>query len=143
MRLHRLLPSLSLAGALFIALPAEAARLQFWRFDPQENRLTFTTDDSIQPTAQLLSNPTRLVIDLPGTTLATQLTLAKSRFEAKAHASGQYSSPKPLKHRPRANLSPAHLQAMTIRLQRRARRLQCPVEPAQVTKPVISSPIDR
>ena len=56
-------------GALVLALPAEAARLQFWRFDPAENRLTFTTDDSIQPTAQLLSNPTRLVIDMPGTTL--------------------------------------------------------------------------
>ncbi len=69
MRLHRLLPGLSLVGALLLALPAEAARLEFWRFDPQENRLTFTTDDSIQPTAQLLSNPTRLVIDLPGTTL--------------------------------------------------------------------------
>ncbi|MEL6352134.1 MAG: N-acetylmuramoyl-L-alanine amidase [Cyanobacteria bacterium J06627_28] len=69
MRLHRLLPGLSLVGALLLMLPAEAARLQFWRFDPQENRLTFTTDDSIQPTAQLLSNPTRLVIDMPGTTL--------------------------------------------------------------------------
>ena len=76
MRLHRLLPSLSLAGALLIALPAEAARLQFWRFDPQENRLTFTTDDSIRPTAQLLSNPTRLVIDLPGTTIQTPESLA-------------------------------------------------------------------
>ncbi|MEO0770690.1 MAG: N-acetylmuramoyl-L-alanine amidase [Cyanobacteria bacterium J06649_4] len=69
MRLNRLLPGLSLVGALLLTLPAEAARLQFWRFDPQENRLTFTTDDSIQPTAQLLSNPTRLVIDMPGTTL--------------------------------------------------------------------------
>ena len=69
-RLNRILPSLTLVGALLLALPAEAARLQFWRFDPEENRLTFTTDDSIQPTAQLLSNPTRLVIDLPGTTLS-------------------------------------------------------------------------
>ncbi|MEL6158082.1 MAG: N-acetylmuramoyl-L-alanine amidase [Cyanobacteria bacterium J06554_11] len=69
MRLHRLLPGLSLVGTLMLAMPAEAARLQFWRFDPAENRLTFTTDDSIQPTAQLLSNPTRLVIDMPGTTL--------------------------------------------------------------------------
>ncbi|MGC1307476.1 MAG: N-acetylmuramoyl-L-alanine amidase [Phormidesmis sp.] len=69
MRLNRLLPGLALVGALLVALPAEAARLQFWRFDTQENTLTFTTDDSIQPTAQLLSNPTRLVIDLPGTTL--------------------------------------------------------------------------
>ncbi|MEO1792857.1 MAG: AMIN domain-containing protein, partial [Cyanobacteria bacterium J06629_19] len=76
MRLNRLLPSLSLVGALLIALPAEAARLQSWRFDPQENRLTFTTDDSIQPTAQLLSNPTRLVIDMPGTTLQAPEVLA-------------------------------------------------------------------
>ncbi|MGB3787427.1 MAG: N-acetylmuramoyl-L-alanine amidase [Phormidesmis sp.] len=59
-----------------IALPSEAARLQFWRFSPQENQLTFTTDDSIQPTAQLLSNPTRLVIDMPGTTLSEAQSMA-------------------------------------------------------------------
>ncbi|MGD1895982.1 MAG: N-acetylmuramoyl-L-alanine amidase [Phormidesmis sp.] len=76
MRLNRLLPALSLAGAILLALPVEAARLQFWRFDPQENRLTFTTDDSIQPTAQLISNPTRLVIDMPGTTLAESENLS-------------------------------------------------------------------
>ena len=75
MRLNRLLPGLSLMGALVIALPSEAARLQFWRFSPQQNQLTFTTDDSIQPTAQLLSNPTRLVIDLPGTTLSEAQSL--------------------------------------------------------------------
>ena len=68
-RLNRLLPGLTLVGALLLALPAEAARLQFWRFDTEENQLLFTTDDSVQPTAQLLSNPTRLVIDLPGTTV--------------------------------------------------------------------------
>lgn len=68
-RLNRLLPGLTLVGALMLALPAEAARLQFWRFDTEENQLIFTTDDSVQPTAQLLSNPTRLVIDLPGTTI--------------------------------------------------------------------------
>lgn len=56
-------------GALILALPSEAARLEFWQFSPRENQLTFTTDDDIQPTAQLLSNPTRLVIDMPGTTL--------------------------------------------------------------------------
>ena len=76
MRLNSLLPVLSLVGTLVLALPSEAARLQFWRFNPQENQLTFTTDDSIQPTAQLLSNPTRLVIDLPGTTLDEAQSLA-------------------------------------------------------------------
>jgi N-acetylmuramoyl-L-alanine amidase len=56
-------------GALIIAYPAEAARLQFWRFNPSQNQLVFTTDSGVQPRAQLISNPTRLVIDLPGTTL--------------------------------------------------------------------------
>jgi N-acetylmuramoyl-L-alanine amidase len=68
-RLHHLLPSLTLVGAVLLALPAEAARLEVWRFDTAENRLTFTTDDAVQPTAQLLANPTRLVIDLPDTSL--------------------------------------------------------------------------
>jgi len=53
--------------ALFlITLPAQAARLQFWRFDANQNRLEFTTDQGVQPRAQLIANPTRLVIDLPG-----------------------------------------------------------------------------
>lgn len=74
MRLNRLMPGLSLVGALMLALPAEAARLQFWRFDTEANQLTFTIDDRVQPTAQLLYNPTRLVIDLPGTALITPET---------------------------------------------------------------------
>ncbi|KAM3090984.1 N-acetylmuramoyl-L-alanine amidase [Phormidesmis sp. 146-35] len=48
---------------------AEAARLQFWRFDSSQNRLEFTTDNGVQPRAQLIANPTRLVIDLPGVIL--------------------------------------------------------------------------
>ena len=52
--------------AFLVALPAQAARLQFWRFDASQNRLEFTTDQGVQPRAQLIANPTRLVIDLPG-----------------------------------------------------------------------------
>lgn len=55
----------SLAG-LLLALPVEAAQLQFWRFNAAENRLIFTTDESVRPRAQLIQNPTRIVIDLPG-----------------------------------------------------------------------------
>ncbi|NJL37828.1 MAG: N-acetylmuramoyl-L-alanine amidase [Leptolyngbyaceae cyanobacterium RM2_2_4] len=70
MRFERLIPSLlGIVGALMIASPAEAARLQFWRFNPSQNQLVFTTDSDVQPRAQLIANPTRLVIDLPGTTL--------------------------------------------------------------------------
>ncbi|HEY9826214.1 MAG TPA: AMIN domain-containing protein, partial [Stenomitos sp.] len=45
---------------------AQAARLQFWRFDASSNRLEFTTDDTVQPRVQLIPNPVRLVVDLPG-----------------------------------------------------------------------------
>ncbi|MGI0483135.1 N-acetylmuramoyl-L-alanine amidase [Geminocystis sp. CENA526] len=60
---------LSCLTFLILATPAYAGRLLFWRFEANQNRLIFTTDQAIQPTAQLISNPTRLVIDLPGTTL--------------------------------------------------------------------------
>lgn len=69
-RFYWLLPSfLGILGSLLLSSSAEAAILQFWRFNTQENRLVFTTNEGVQPRAQLLSNPTRLVIDLPDTTL--------------------------------------------------------------------------
>jgi N-acetylmuramoyl-L-alanine amidase len=45
-----------------------AARLESWRFDANQNRLEINTVGDVQPQAQLIFNPTRLVIDLPGTT---------------------------------------------------------------------------
>jgi N-acetylmuramoyl-L-alanine amidase len=51
---------------LLVAAPAWAGKLVFWRFDTNENRLVFTTDDRVQPRAQMITNPTRIVIDLPG-----------------------------------------------------------------------------
>lgn len=53
----------------FFSNPALAGKLLFWRFEPNQNRLIFSTDQGVQPTAQLIANPTRLVIDLPGTIL--------------------------------------------------------------------------
>ncbi|NET34028.1 MAG: AMIN domain-containing protein [Cyanothece sp. SIO1E1] len=74
MRFRWILPTLlGTVGALCLALPAEAARLQFWRFNERANRLVFTTDVGIQPRAQLIANPTRLVIDLPDVTLGRQM----------------------------------------------------------------------
>lgn len=61
-----------LSGALgvwLVSSPVQAANLQFWRFDANRNRLEFTTSGSVQPRAQLIFNPTRLVIDLPGVRL--------------------------------------------------------------------------
>jgi N-acetylmuramoyl-L-alanine amidase len=65
--LNRYLTSLLVAStALLVALPAQAAKLQTWGFDAGRSQLSFTTDEGVQPTAQLIVNPTRLVIDLPG-----------------------------------------------------------------------------
>ena len=66
MKLSWLLPStLSL---VLLSTPALAGRLQSMQFDANQNLLVFTTDEGVQPRARLLFNPTRLVIDLPGTT---------------------------------------------------------------------------
>jgi len=63
---HFLLTATSL---LLLAAPAHASRLESWRFDSNSNQLEFTTDEDVQPKAQLISDPTRLVIDLPGVIL--------------------------------------------------------------------------
>lgn len=71
-KLHNwILPSL-ISAFLLAAPPVEAAQLETWQFESDRNQLSFTTRGGVQPTAQLLSNPTRLVIDLPGTTLGRQ-----------------------------------------------------------------------
>ncbi len=59
-----LLPSF-LSVFLFSSI-AHARELLSWRFDSNQNRLAFTTDTGVQPKAQLIVNPTRVVIDLPG-----------------------------------------------------------------------------
>jgi len=55
---------------LLVAVPAWAGKLVFWRFDTNENRLVFTTDNRVQPRAQMITNPTRIVI--PGYTFDPQ-----------------------------------------------------------------------
>jgi len=70
-KFYWLLPSLL---SFFLLSPAaEAARLESWRFDANRNQLHFKTSGDVQPKAQLVFDPTRLVIDLPGTSLGTPL----------------------------------------------------------------------
>lgn len=64
--------ALGFLGMLLWALPAQAGRLLFWKYDATQNRLVFTTDDGVQPQAQMIFYPTRLIIDLPGTKLNRQ-----------------------------------------------------------------------
>jgi N-acetylmuramoyl-L-alanine amidase len=72
MESHRLvLAGLSALSAVVITAPAEAATLQYWWFDAETNQLVFTTDSGVQPRAQMLFNPTRIVVDLPNTRLGS------------------------------------------------------------------------
>jgi N-acetylmuramoyl-L-alanine amidase len=66
-KLHWLLPS-TVGTIVLLSSPAVAAKLESWRFDANQNRLEFNTNSAVQPQAQLIFNPTRLVIDLPNTT---------------------------------------------------------------------------
>ncbi|GAB4326318.1 MAG: hypothetical protein OHK0047_11620 [Leptolyngbyaceae cyanobacterium] len=68
MKLRWLFPGLVGAWLLLTSI-ASATTLQSWRFDSRQNQLELSTDAGVQPRARLLYNPTRLVIDLPGTKL--------------------------------------------------------------------------
>ena len=58
---------LSVISIVLLSTPTKAANLQSWHFDPAKNQLDLTTDSGVRPRAFLINNPTRLVIDLPGT----------------------------------------------------------------------------
>jgi N-acetylmuramoyl-L-alanine amidase len=64
-KLRWLIPGTVLCISL-LSSPARAAKLQSWHFDANRNQLEINTDGAVQPKAQLIFNPTRLVIDLPG-----------------------------------------------------------------------------
>jgi N-acetylmuramoyl-L-alanine amidase len=67
-RLKWLLPGLW--GGLLWCIPVDAAQLESWRFDQAQNQLRFTTDQAVSPRVQLIPDPTRLVVDLPGIVLS-------------------------------------------------------------------------
>lgn len=75
MRFRWLLLLSSFLSILIFSTAAGARELTSWRFNRQENRLEFRTDAGVQPKAQLIFNPTRVVIDLPQISLGRGRTL--------------------------------------------------------------------
>ncbi len=70
MKFHWL--TLSFLSIILFCSPAKAGKLLSWELDSRDNSLIFITDEGVQPQAQLLANPARLVIDLPGTILGRE-----------------------------------------------------------------------
>jgi N-acetylmuramoyl-L-alanine amidase len=56
-------------GAMLAALPASASEIVSWQFNRDNGQLDFSTDSRVQPEAQMLANPGKLVILLPETNL--------------------------------------------------------------------------
>ncbi len=54
---------------MMVSLPATAAEILSWQYNAAENRIDFTTSAAVKPEAQMLANPSRLIIDLPDTKL--------------------------------------------------------------------------
>ncbi len=50
-------------------MPAMAAEILSWQFNATENRIDFSTSAAVRPEAQMLANPSRLILDLPETKL--------------------------------------------------------------------------
>lgn len=69
MRFRWLILLSSFLSVFLFSAAAQAGQLRTWRFDNNQNRLVFTTIGGVQPKALLMTNPTRVVIDLPGITL--------------------------------------------------------------------------
>ncbi|HEY9851180.1 MAG TPA: N-acetylmuramoyl-L-alanine amidase [Leptolyngbyaceae cyanobacterium] len=90
-KFHWLLSS-TVLSLFLLSSPALAGRLQSWRFDANQNRLVFTTDSGVQPKAQLLFNPTRLVIDLPGTNFNRRTIYQQLRGAMRVLRIGQLDS---------------------------------------------------
>jgi beta-lactamase class A len=61
-------------GAFLLCVPAQAGSLESWNFNRNLRQLNLTTDEGVQPRVFLMTNPTRLVIDLPNITLKRSQT---------------------------------------------------------------------
>jgi N-acetylmuramoyl-L-alanine amidase len=66
-RYNWLLPSV--VSFVMVSLPATAAEIVSWQFNATENRIDFSTSSAVKPEAQMLANPSRLILDLPETRL--------------------------------------------------------------------------
>ena len=68
MKLNWLLPLTAIA-LVGLTQSAWAGRLVYWKFNKALNRIEFVTNEGVEPQAKFVSNPGRLIIDVPDTTV--------------------------------------------------------------------------
>lgn len=83
---------LGLVGVIWgIQRVAWGNQLDYWRFNAPLSRLEMVTEGSVRPQVQLISNPTRLVVDLPGTNFGRPLVQRAIGNFVKEVRVGQFS----------------------------------------------------
>ena len=70
------IPTLTLA-LLSLAARVEAAKLTYWNFDFKDGRIDLITDSAVKPRVLIAPKPTRIIIDLPNTTVSKAKNLKK------------------------------------------------------------------
>jgi N-acetylmuramoyl-L-alanine amidase len=77
-KLSWLIPLIGLSF-LSVSEAAWAGKLTYWKFDKVHGRIELITDEGVQPQATLLSNPARVVLDLPNTRVQKSKQKKKTR----------------------------------------------------------------
>lgn len=134
---------LATLGTLVVVAPARAATLQHWWFDAQTNQLVFTTDSEVQPQAQLLANPTRIVIDLPNTQLGSTNTSQAVGGAVREVRAGQFDRQTArlvIEIAPGYSLNPKDVRVQGIRPNQWAVQLPIPSPGAAPTAGAIPAP---
>ncbi len=80
------------ASVFLLSQPAKADSLDSWHFNAFSNQLDLTTDEAVQPKVQLLANPSRLIIDLPGINLGRPKITEKVNSVIQAIRVGQFDA---------------------------------------------------
>lgn len=80
------------ASVFLLSPAAKADSLASWRFNAFSNQLDLTTDEGVEPKVQLLANPSRLIIDLPGINLGRPKTTEKVNSVIQEIRVGQFDS---------------------------------------------------
>jgi len=81
-----------IASVFLLSQPAKADSLASWHFNANQNQLDLTTDEEVQPKVQLLANPSRLIIDLPGINLGRPKTTKKVNSVIQEIRVGQFDA---------------------------------------------------
>ncbi|HIK05045.1 MAG TPA: N-acetylmuramoyl-L-alanine amidase [Trichormus sp. M33_DOE_039] len=126
---------------LLLSSPAWAARLDSWRFDANLNRLEISTTGGVQPQAQLIFSPTRLVIDLPGTTFGKPQSTQQVGGAIQAVRVGQFDPQTTrivVELAPGYTLNPQEIKFVGVTASRWTVQLPTPVAESSIDNPEIA-----